>query len=157
VIKLVDPVVPVQELKTMPQQYKENVFLDRMISTLSSAFALLATLLAGVGLYGMLAYAVAQRTREIGVRMALGASGRAVQSMVLRQVAVMTLIGASVGAVAAYAAGNAARSMLFGLSGHDPLVFTLAIVVLSAVALSAGYLPAKRAQRIHPMQALRYD
>jgi predicted permease len=157
VIKRVDPVVPVQELKTMPQQYKENVFLDRMISTLSSAFALLATLLAGVGLYGMLAYAVSQRTREIGVRMALGASGTSVQGMVLRQVAVLTAIGATLGAVAAYAAGNAARSMLFGLSAQDPVVFALAIVLLSAVALSAGLIPARRAQRIHPMQALRYD
>ncbi len=157
VIKGIDPVVPVQELKTMPQQFKENVFLDRMISILSSAFALLATLLAGVGLYGMLAYAVSQRTREIGVRMALGADGPAVQSMVLKQVAAMTIVGAAAGAAAAFAAGNAARSLLFGLSGHDPVVFALSILVLSAVALTAGYLPARRAQRIHPMQALRYD
>ena len=93
VMKQIDPGLPVEELKTMPQQIKENVFLDRMISILSASFAVLATLLAAVGLYGVLAYTVAQRTREIGVRMALGADAQRVRLMVMRQVGSMIAIG----------------------------------------------------------------
>jgi len=156
-LKQMDPTLPVEDLKTMLQQVRENIFLDRMISILSVAFALLATLLAGVGLYGVLAYTVAQRTREIGVRMALGANGAHVRSMILRQVAMMTAIGGAVGIAAALGIGRAAQSLLFGLEGHDPLVFALAVALLTAIALTAGYLPARRAASIDPMQALRYD
>ena len=99
----------------MPQQVKENIFLDRMISTLSAAFALLATLLAAVGLYGVLAYSVAQRTREIGVRMALGADGEACAEMVLRQVGWMALVGGTFGIAAAIVVGRYASSLLFQL------------------------------------------
>jgi predicted permease len=156
-MKRIDPALPVQDLKTMPQQLQENVFLDRMISILSAAFALLATLLAAVGLYGVLAYSVSQRTREIGVRMALGADRGRVQRMVLRQVGVMVAVGATVGTLGAFALGRAARSLLFGLEGHDPLVFTIAVVLLAAVAFGAGWVPARRASRTQPMMALRYD
>ena len=104
----------------MPQQLRENVFLDRMITILSAAFALLATLLAAVGLYGVLAYSVSQRTREIGVRMALGADSGRVQRMVLRQVGAMVAVGATVGVLGAFGLGRAARSLLYGLEGHDP-------------------------------------
>jgi predicted permease len=157
ILKQIDPTLPVQDLKTLEQQVKENVSLDRMISILSAAFAMLATLLAAVGLYGVLAYSVAQRTREIGVRMALGANARAVRGMVLRQVGVITLIGATLGAMGAYGLGRAARSLLYGLEGHDPVVFALATLLLVAVALGAGWLPALRASRTEPMRALRYD
>jgi predicted permease len=157
VIARLDPDLPVEDLKTMPQQVRENVFLDRMISTLSAAFAGLATLLAGVGLYGVLAYTVAQRTREIGVRMALGADGVRVQALVLRQVARMVLVGGAVGIVAALLLGRAARSLLFGLEAHDPGVVAAAAVVLALVALAAGLVPARRASRVEPMQALRYE
>ncbi len=156
-MKQVDAALPVQELKTMPQQLQENVFLDRMISVLSAAFALLATLLAAVGLYGVLAYSVSQRTREIGVRMALGADGGRMQGMVLRQVGGMVAVGATVGALGAFALGRAARSLLYGLEGHDPVVFAVAVVLLAAVAFAAGWLPARRASRTQPMMALRYD
>jgi ABC-type antimicrobial peptide transport system permease subunit len=156
-MKRVDPSLPVQELKTMPQQLKENVFLDRMISILSAAFAVLATLLAAVGLYGVLAYSVAQRTREIGVRMALGADRGRVQRMVLRQVGGMVLLGTIIGAFGAFALGRAASSLLFGLEGHDPVVFTSAVLILAVVAFGAGWLPALRASRTQPMMALRYD
>ena len=157
VIAQLDPQLPVQDLKTLPEQVKENVYLDRMISTLSAAFAALATLLAAVGLYGVLAYTVAQRTREIGVRMALGADAGRVRTMVLRQVGQMTLIGGVVGIIGALALEKTARSLLFGLDGHDPLVMVAAGAVLALVALGAGYLPARRASKIHPMQALRYE
>ena len=120
------------------------MFLDRMISTLSAAFAALATLLAAIGLYGVLAYSVAQRTREIGVRMALGANGGSVQMMVLKQVAIMTLIGGLVGLGGALALGTAAKALLFELKGYDPVVMVGSIVALTAVAFGAGYLPAAR-------------
>ncbi len=156
-LKQIDPMLPVEELKTMPQQVRENIFLDRMISILSAAFAVLATLLAGVGLYGVLSYSVAQRTREIGVRMALGADGRRVRLLVMRQLGVMLLAGGIVGVAAAIGLGRAARSLLFGLEGHDPIVFSLAVVLLAFIALFAGYMPARRAAQVDPMQALRYD
>jgi predicted permease len=157
VIKTLDPNLPVAGLRTLEQQVKDNVFLDRMISTLSAAFAALATLLAAIGLYGVLAYSVAQRTREIGVRMALGANGSSVQIMVLKQVALMTLIGGLVGLAGALALGSAAKSLLFELQGYDPVVMASAIAALTAVAFGAGYLPALRASRIDPMQALRHE
>ncbi|MGE5142063.1 MAG: ABC transporter permease [Acidobacteriota bacterium] len=156
-MKAIDPGLPVEELKTMPQQVRDNVFLDRMISTMSASFAVLATLLAAIGLYGVLAYTVTQRTREIGVRMALGADAARVRSMVLGQVVRMMLIGGGIGLVAAVGLGHAASSLLFGLQGHDPLVFSLALVALSMVAFGAGYIPARRASQVDPVQALRYE
>ena len=156
-IARLDPNLPLENLKTVEQQVRENVFLDRMISTLAAAFAALATLLAGVGLYGVLAYTVAQRTREIGVRMALGADGSNVRRMVLRQVGVMTLIGAVVGLAGAVALGRGAQSLLFEMGGNDPMVFVSATVLLAFVALAAGFVPAQKAARIDPMIALRYE
>jgi predicted permease len=157
IMKGIDPGLPLEGLKTMPQQIRENVFLDRMISILSAAFATLATLLAGVGLYGVLAYTVAQRTREIGVRMALGADPRRVRALVMRQVGIMVAIGGTIGVLAALGAGRAARSLLYGLEGHDPVVFSVSVLVLGAVAWLAGFLPALRASRVDPIQALRYE
>jgi ABC-type antimicrobial peptide transport system permease subunit len=136
---------------------KDNVFLDRMISTLSAAFAALATLLAAIGLYGVQAYSVAQRTREIGVRMALGANGGSVRMMVLRQVGLMTLIGGAIGLAGALALGRAAKSLLYELQGYDPVVMAVSIAMLAVVALGAGYGPALRASRIDPMAALRHE
>ena len=118
VIRRLDPDLPVENLKTLGQQAKENVMLDRLISTLSAAFAVLATILAAAGLYGVLAYSVAQRTREIGVRIALGARGGQVRALVLQQVVKMTLIGGTIGMVGAFFLGRAAESLLFGLEGE---------------------------------------
>jgi predicted permease len=152
-----DPDLPLEELKTMPQQVRENVFLDRMISNLSAAFALLATVLAAIGLYGVLAYTVAQRTREFGLRMALGADAGRVQRLVLGQVGVMTLVGGLIGAAGAVALGHTARSLLYEMTPWDPAVFAAAAVLLGLVAAAAGYIPAYRASRVDPMSALRYE
>ncbi len=156
-VKRLDPNLPVDELKTLDQQIEENVFLDRLITTLAASFAALATLLAAIGLYGVLAYSVAQRTREIGVRMALGAGSGQVRGMVLRQLGVMLLIGGALGVGAAVAAGRAAQSLLYGIQGADPTVLAAGVVLLAAVALLAGYLPARRASRVDPMDALRSE
>jgi predicted permease len=157
VIARLDPNLPVEELKTMAQQVRENVFMDRMVSTLSSAFAVLATLLAAVGLYGVLAYTVTMRTREIGVRIALGAGGGHVRGLVLRQVGWMMLVGGAIGIVAALGLGRAASSLLFGLEGNDPTVVASAAMLLALVGFAAGLIPALRASRIDPMQALRAE
>jgi len=157
VVARLDPNLPIEDLKTLPQQVRENVFLDRMISTLAAAFAFLATLLASVGLYGVLAYTVSQRTREIGLRMALGADSARVRRMILKQVGWMTLIGVIVGVVGAYYLGKAAASLLFHLQPYDPIVIASSVMLLTLVALGAGYIPAYRASRVHPMQALRYE
>jgi predicted permease len=157
VIAKLDPNLPIEELRTMPQQIRENVFLERMMSTLSASFAALATLLAAIGLYGVLAYTIAQRTREIGLRMALGADRGTVRGMVLRQVSWMTVIGGVVGLAGAVGLGRAAKSLLFELEGYDPTVLIASATLLTLVALGAGFVPAQRASRIDPMRALRYE
>jgi predicted permease len=157
VVARLDPNLPVEDLRTMPQQVRENVFLDRMISVLSAAFACLATLLAAVGLYGVLSYTVAQRSREIGLRMALGATPANVRTMVLRQVGVMTIVGGIVGLTAAFYLGRLAQSLLYRLQGSDPAVLAGSTALLALVALGAGLIPAQRASQVDPMQALRYE
>ncbi len=157
VMKRIDPTLPVEELKTLQQQVRENTFGDRVIGTLAAAFALLATLLAAVGLYGVLTYTVAQRTREIGLRMALGAHGGRLRRMVLRQVTGMFIVGGVLGLVGAFGLGKAASSLLYGLTGTDPLVMIGATALLGLVAFGAGYIPALRASRVDPMKALRYE
>jgi ABC-type antimicrobial peptide transport system permease subunit len=124
---------------------------------MAAIFAGLATLLAAIGLYGVLAYTVAQRTREIGLRMALGASGTMIRSMVLRQVAWMTAIGGAIGLGLAIAVGLLAESILYGVTGVDPAVLSMSTVVLTLVAFAAGLLPALKASRVDPMRALRYE
>ena len=156
-MKKLDPNLPVVDAKTLEIQIRENVAMDRLISTLSFGFALLATLLAAVGLYGVLAYTVAQRTREFGLRMALGADGGRVRGMVMKQVAVMALVGGGVGLVIAVGVGRLAESLLFEMTGYDPLVIGVSTVALAVVALGAGFMPALRASKIDPMNALRYE
>ena len=157
VVKRIDPNLPLEDLKTLTQQVRDNTFLDRMMTTLSSLFAGLATLLAGVGLYGVLAYTVSQRTREIGLRMALGAAPSRVRSMVLRQVLWMTAIGGIVGLAGAVAIGLKANSLLYEMKGWDPSVLAISAGALSAVAILAGFIPAHRASQVDPMIALRYE
>ena len=156
-LKRMAPTVPLNNIKTMPQQIRDNVFLDRLISILSAVFAGLATVLAAVGLYGVLAYTVQQRTREIGVRMALGADTWKVQALVVRQVGVMAAIGGVIGVGFALGLGRVLRSLLYGLAGTDPVVFGMSLAVLAAVALGASYVPVVRASRVDPVEALRYE
>lgn len=156
-MQAIDPNLPVDDLRTLSQQVRENVFMDRFIGIMSTSFALLATLLAAIGLYGVLAYTVAQRTREIGLRMALGAAPGRVRLMILRQVGAMTAIGAVVGLLAALWIARLAEGILFNMSGRDPVVFVGATLTLAVVALAAGFIPAHRASKVDPMVALRYE
>jgi len=157
VISRLDPNLPVENLRTMDAQVRENVFLDRFVTSLSAAFAVLATLLAAIGLYGVLAYTVAQRTREFGLRMALGADPSRVRSMVMRQVTVMLIIGGTLGLALAILAGIGAQTLLFEIKGYDPWVLAATGVLLALIALAAGYIPARRASKVDPMRALRYE
>ena len=152
-----DPNLPVDALRTMPQQVRENVANDRFVTVLSASFAGLATLLAAIGLYGVLAYTVAQRTREFGLRMALGAAPSRVRALVLRQVLWMTVIGGAIGLVAAIWLVRLSASLLFRMESYDPVVLTASTVMLALVAIGAGLVPALRASRIDPMTALRYE
>jgi predicted permease len=157
VMRKLDASLPLDDVKTMETQVRENVAEDRVISTLSFAFAILATVLAAVGLYGVLAYTVAQRTREFGLRMALGADGGDVRGLVMNQVMRMAIIGGVIGLAAAIGIGRVAKSLLFEMTGYDPLVLTGATIALAVVAIGAGLLPALRASKIDPMTALRYE
>ncbi|MEK9502453.1 ABC transporter permease [Gaopeijia maritima] len=152
-----DPNLPLEDLRMLDDQIRETVVLDRFIGSLSASFAILATLLAAVGLYGVLSFTVARRTREIGIRMALGAGGGSVRGLVLRQVLVMTVGGVAVGLVAAWFLAGLAESLLYGVEGTDPVVFGLTPLLIAGVAFVAGYLPARRASRVDPMVALRYE
>jgi ABC-type antimicrobial peptide transport system permease subunit len=151
------PDVPLVIVQTMRERLNDNVYIDRLLTLLSAGFAALATLLAGIGLYGVLAYNVTQRTRELGLRLALGANPPRLRAMVLKQVGVMALVGIGIGLAVAFGLGRAAEAVLFGLSGRDPTIFIAATAVIVAVVLAASWLPAWRASRIAPIEALRYE
>jgi predicted permease len=153
----VDPTMPITNLQTVEQQFRNNIAIERFVAGTSTAFAVLGTVLAALGLYGVLAYSVAQRSREIGLRVALGAPTSRIRGMVLRQVTRMAVIGVILGAAAAWLLGRAAGSLLFGVEAGDPLMLTAAAVVVAAVALGAASIPARRASRVDPMSVLRYE
>jgi ABC-type antimicrobial peptide transport system permease subunit len=142
-------------LRTVTEQARENVFLNRFMGTLAAALAVLATVLAAVGIYGALSYGVVQRLREIGLRIALGAAPQNVRRMVLKQVAWMAAIGIAIGVGLAFVLGAVGRSLLYGLAPTDPLVPAVAVLPLVAVVLAAAYSPARRAARVDPVTALR--
>jgi ABC-type antimicrobial peptide transport system permease subunit len=149
--------MPVTDLKSMEVQVSESLAVDRLVAMLSAFFGLLATVLAAIGLYGVMAYTVARRTREIGVRMALGAARSSVMWLVLKEVALLATIGVLIGLPAAIGLSRYVQSVLFQLEPTDPITLTVSTVTLLAVAFVAGYLPANRATRIDPMVALRYE
>jgi predicted permease len=152
-----DKDVPVVNLRTQSEIIDEQLSLERAFATLSTAFGMLALLLACIGLYGTMSYAVARRTNEIGIRMALGAPRGAVLSMVLRESWIIVISGLAVGLPLAWATTRFIKSMLFGLTPHDPGAILAATIAVIAVTIIAGYLPARRASRVDPMVALRYE
>ncbi len=157
VVGRLDANLPIFDMKTMAVQVDESLFVERMVAALSVAFGALATLLAAIGLYGVMSYAVARRTREIGIHMALGAERGRVLWLVLREVAVMSAAGILGGLIAALWITRQVQSQLFGLSPNDPVTLTVATILLALVAITAGYIPARRATTIDPMIALRNE
>jgi predicted permease len=149
--------VPIYAMRTMDEQISNSLSTERMIASLSTVFGFLATILAIIGLYGVMSYSVAQRTREIGIRMALGAEQGKVIGMVMREVLTLIAIGVGVGVPAALVLTRVVKSQLYGLEAHDPWTLGLATGLLAMVACAAGYVPALRASRVDPIRALRYE
>jgi ABC-type antimicrobial peptide transport system permease subunit len=156
-IHALDPVIPLENLHTLEHDIDENILVERMVATLSGVFGVLALLLSAVGLYGVIAYTVTRRTREIGIRIAIGAPRQSVLWLVLRDVLSMVLIGGVIGSLAAFLATRAIASILYGVSAHDPLSLMAAGFSLAMAALVASFLPARRATKIDPTVALRYE
>jgi putative ABC transport system permease protein len=142
---------------SLRDQIRDSLLRERLVSWLSGAFGILAGLLAAVGLYGVMAYAVARRANEIAIRIALGASRNTILGLMLGQACRLLLIGLVVGTGAALLAGRSARSLLFGLEPYDLTTFAIAAVALAAVGLTAAYVPAERAARVSPLDGLRAE
>jgi len=156
-IQAIDKSLEIFSVRTIPQLRDQELVQERLLAQLSSFFGLLALLLACVGLYGVMSYDVARRTHEIGIRMALGAQRRDVVSLVLRETMLLVGAGVVIGLSAALWATRLIASLLYGLTPNDPMTITLAGLLLLTVAALAGYFPARRASRVDPMVALRYD
>jgi ABC-type antimicrobial peptide transport system permease subunit len=149
--------LPFFRVTTQSEQIDRLLFQERLVARLSAFFGLLALVLASIGLYGLLSYEVSRRTREIGIRMALGAEGADVLRMVVRQGFVLALVGAAVGIGVALAVTQYLSSMLFGVHANDPVTIVAVAILLWLVALAACYIPARHATRVDPIVALRYE
>jgi putative ABC transport system permease protein len=156
-VRSLDRNVLVRDATTMAAQIDRSIALDRLMASLTALFGLLAVVLAAVGLYGVMAFTVAARTREIGIRMALGADRARVLGQVLRESAVLTMMGITLGLLGALWASRAVGSFLYGLSATDPWTYAVLAIVLGGIALSAAWIPARRAADVDPMVALRYE
>jgi predicted permease len=156
-IKQVDAGIPIYEMKTVEGQLDETLLTDRLIAMLSAGFGVVATLLASVGLYGVMAFVVAQRRKELGIRLALGAQPGLVVWMVMREVLLLLAIGLAVGIPAGLGLGRYVASQLYGIQANDPFTASSAIILLALVSAAAGLIPAQRASRIDPMLALRQE
>jgi putative ABC transport system permease protein len=152
-----DPNLPVFGVKTLAGQVDQSAYADRLLTFFSLCLGGLAALLAAIGLYGVLSYMVARRTREIGIRLAIGAAPRDVSWLVLREVMRMSALGLAIGLVFAFVLGRYVESFLYGVKASDPLVFVAASVLLASVAFVAGWLPARKAANVDPIVALRYE
>jgi predicted permease len=156
-VRQADVNLPVYELKTVRRVVDEDLFVERVIAALSAGFGGLAALLAALGIYGVLAYLVVQRTREIGIRMALGAKGSHVRFLIIREAGFMVLVGAATGLPLAYGLARLSESLLFGVKARDPFIYLLDLALIALVSLAACYIPARRATRVDPIVALRYE
>jgi putative ABC transport system permease protein len=156
-VRALDPDQPVSDVRTMSEVMAETVARARFNTVLLTVFAGLATLLAAVGIFGVMNYSLALRTREIGLRMALGAQQRQVRLLMLKQGLLLTLIGTVIGVIGALALTRLMSSLLFGVGAADPLTFGVIVLLLMLVSLIACYLPARRATRIDPLIALRAE
>ncbi len=157
VVNGLDSNLPVSDMKTLEMQQAESLITERLVATLSTGFGILATLLATIGLYGVMAYMVAQRTREIGIRMALGAASFDVLWLVMKEVLQLVAIGVAIGLPAAWALTRFAKSQLYGIQPNDALTIALATAGIALVAIFSGYIPARRATLVDPMRALRWE
>jgi len=159
-VREVEPNLPLSNIKTQIEQADETLSMERLFAKLMSLFGVLAQQLASIGLYGVLAYSVSRRTHEIGIRMALGANRGRMLAMILRQGMTLTLIGVALGLAGAYVLTRylgTLNSMLFGVQPRDPLTFGVMAALLTIVALVACFVPARRATKVDPMVALRYE
>jgi predicted permease len=156
-VKKLDPSLPVFELKTLEGQLDETLLSERLIALLSAGFGLLATALAAIGLYGVMAFVVARRTKELGVRLALGAQRTTVLWLVMKEVLTLMVVGLFIGVPAAIGLGRFVSSQLYGIQGTDPWMATAMVILLTAVGVAAGLIPAGRASRIDPILALRFE
>ncbi|HLK17811.1 MAG TPA: FtsX-like permease family protein, partial [Bryobacteraceae bacterium] len=156
-VRKLDSAIPVTETITMEQQLDNHISQERLIATLSSFFGGLALLLAAIGLYGLMAHAATRRTREIGIRMALGAQQGNVLWLILRDAVLLVLFGAVIGLPVAFGVTRFVSSFLYGLTARDPVTMIIATVVLALVTVIASFLPARRASKVDPMIALRYE
>ncbi|OGU21586.1 MAG: hypothetical protein A3K13_07750 [Gemmatimonadetes bacterium RIFCSPLOWO2_12_FULL_68_9] len=157
VVRQLDPLIAVTRVATMDDLTGRSVAVERSLATLLTTFAVFALALAAIGMYGVIAYSVLQRTREIGVRLALGAEATQVRNMVLWQGVRAALFGIAIGIALAFGLTHFISSVLFGVTARDPLVFTIAPVLLMAVALISVWLPARRAARVDPAITLRAE
>jgi predicted permease len=152
-----DANLPLKNLATMDELIDSDIWIDRVIAALSMSFGLLATGLAAIGLYGVLAFTVMRRTREIGIRLALGATGSTILRLVMAEVMLLAGVGIAVAIPISLGLTRYLKSQLFGLSNNDPVTLIGAAIFLALVAMLAGYFPARRAMRVDPMVALRWD
>jgi putative ABC transport system permease protein len=156
-LQRMDPELPMASVATMEQSMSDSLSRSRFIMLLLGIFAALALVLASIGVYGVIAYSVAQRTQEFGIRMALGADRRSVLRLVLGEGTLLTLLGIGLGIVAALVVTRLLANLLYGISATDPLTFAAVALLLALVALAACYIPARRATRVDPIVALRYE
>ena len=156
-VKQADSAIPINNLTSMQVMIDNSVSTDRLIAALAVAFAILASVLAAVGLYGTISYSVARRTREFGIRLVLGAIPKTLLLFVMREVGWLTAIGIAIGLPVSYALARVVESQLYGIQAHDPVVLAVAAILILGVAFAAALAPALRAMRIQPLQAIRYE